>query len=224
MKVKNILDSIPVRVGLAISAAVILVVVVASLGSGTNPAVWVSELVDPSSGTRGEGTLLPVSGDSEGRLPATETVPPSGESGSGDAASGGRDDPAPPATPTAPSNPGDSSTQGPTMTVRIILWNDTEARALRDTKVTIGSATWTPARSAEASETGRLTRVPVGRELVLSVAPDGAGGKNIEVPVMLTPNMRGNSEEDAIHVAISDAKVRVVGTPVVDFDVSLDRR
>ena len=226
MKGKRIWDSIPVRVGLAVSAAVILVVVVASLGSGSNPVVCVSELVGPSPETRGEGTLLPVAGDSEGRLPVTPTAPPA----DGAATTEDPDDPARPTTPATPGAPGAAppagapAVDGPVMTVRIILWDDTDARALRDTAVSIGSASWTPERSSEASQTGRLTRVPVGQELILTVAPDGASGRSLEVPVLLNANMRGNSEEDAIHVAISDGQVRVVGTPVVDFDVSLDRR
>jgi hypothetical protein len=110
------------------------------------------------------------------------------------------------------------------LTVRIKWWNDTVEAPPTGFEVVMGDVTWKPSDISAESETGRLASAPLGSELFLDVYPDGRDGKRVRVPVELLAAMLPDSEEDAIHVAVSDDSVRVIGTPVLDFDVSTPRR
>jgi len=122
------------------------------------------------------------------------------------------DDPAtPPATP------------GVTMDLKILLWNDTDAKGPKNLEVAVGSVKWVLTDTAVPSVSGELAGLSVGTKLSLEVYPDGRSGKKIVVPILLTKDMRSGSEADAVHVEIKDDRVRVLGTPVENFDTSVDR-
>ena len=106
--------------------------------------------------------------------------------------------------------------------LRVIWWNDTVDTASTGAHVSMGYAVWDPDTDAD-SVRGLLKDVEVGQIVMLVVFPDGPDGIRIEVPLLLTPDMNPASDEDAVHVEVSDASVRVLGNPVDNFDVTFDR-
>lgn len=110
-----------------------------------------------------------------------------------------------------------------TMTVRILYWNDTESKPASALVVSIGDVKWSPADKEAESAVGSLAGLPFNQSLKIVVMPDGVGGKRIEVPVKFTTDMIADTAGDAIHVEVKDGTVRVLGTPVDNFDVTLDR-
>lgn len=127
-----------------------------------------------------------------------------------------------PANPPA-TNPPSEKPAAKTMTVRILYWNDTESKPAASLIVSIGDAKWSPADKDAKSAVGSLAGLPFNQSLKIVVMPDGVGGKRIEVPVKFTTDMIANTAGDAIHVEVKDGTVRVLGTPVDNFDVTLDR-
>jgi len=115
------------------------------------------------------------------------------------------------------------ATPGVTMDLRILLWNDTDAKAPKNLEVAVGSVKWVLADNSVPSVTGELAALAVGKKLSLEVYPDGRSGKKIVVPILLSKDMRSGSEADAVHVEIKDDRVRVLGTPVENFDTSVER-
>jgi len=220
MKLKRLLNSIPFRVAVAVLATGIVVFGIAALGSGGDPDRWVAQLTDPTPPADGGAVLRTVGGISPERVTATPTPPPTAGDQGPDGVQGDGGEPVSPGSPEAPGQPDPDPAVS---TVRVILWNDTQDSRLLGTEVILGQSNWRPKDSTDASQTGSLTLIPVGDLLTLQVYPDGRQGNRIDVEVKLTADMIDNSEEDAIHVAISDSKVRVLGTPIVDFDVDFDR-
>ncbi|MHB9004044.1 MAG: hypothetical protein ACYC6C_08255 [Coriobacteriia bacterium] len=126
-------------------------------------------------------------------------------------------------------SPGTPGTEAPSdepaakqMTARILYWNDTENRPA-SVVVSIGEAKWSPADSEARSAEGKLGELPFDKALKIVVMSDGPAGKRIEVPVRFTADMIADSTGDAIHVEVKDGTVRVLGTPVDNFDVTFDR-
>lgn len=110
-----------------------------------------------------------------------------------------------------------------TMTVKILWWNDTQARKPVGTVISIGDARWKPDVTA-LQDSGTLSGLPFGKQLTLVVFPDGPLGKKISVPVMFDEKtMKPNSDQDAIHVEIRDNAVKVLGNPVSNFEVVTPR-
>lgn len=132
------------------------------------------------------------------------------------------DDPVSPTTPSDTKDPAVAK-PGESMTLRILLWNDTESKAPKNLEVAVGSITWTPADPTVPNQSGDLAGVAVGKDLQLEVYPDGRTGKKIVVTIRLTPEMRSGSDADAVHVEVRDDQVRVLGTPVDNFDVTAKR-
>lgn len=122
-----------------------------------------------------------------------------------------------PADPVKPAVPGQS------MDLKILLWNDTDTKAPDGLEIAIGSVKWAPADPTLKSQSGELGAVAIGKVLDLEVYPDGRRGKKITVKIKLTAEMRSGSEADAVHVEVRDTQVRVLGTPVENFDVTVDR-
>ena len=106
--------------------------------------------------------------------------------------------------------------------VRIIFWNDTTAKARTSAVVVFGTSSFKPNTSAKFSR-GIIGPAPFKKKLELAVYPNGLGGKKIVVPFTVTPDMLPNSEQDAIHVAVSDSSVRVLGNAVFNFDQTFAR-
>lgn len=233
MRIRQVLDSIPVRVGLALLVTAGLVLGVATLGSEPDPARWLSDLSQQGDVPEDAAELARLPGEPDERV-TTVGADPAGNGGAPGVApdpqtpgvstdNGGAGQPAP-AEPVAPSRPGEKAPDGEVNTVRLLWWNDTETSPPVRFELVLASSEWRPDNSRAASQTGSLARIPVGERLMLQIFPDGRNGKQIDVPVEVTAEMMDNSEEDAIHVAVSDTSVRVVGTPVVEFSVLYARR
>lgn len=102
----------------------------------------------------------------------------------------------------------------------IKYWNDTVSKE-PDLLVTAASASWRP-RQGVAAEKGKLGPVPLGRAIDLVIYPDGASGKRIVVPVLLSASMDSN-DLDAVHIEVRDNRVRILGNPVQEADVVVPR-
>lgn len=184
-------------------------------GAATGKAQAPGAATPVSSGGATSGDDGSASGDSTGTGAGGSTT---GESGT---APGTGASTQPTTTPPAGETPGEPAAK--TMSLRILLWNDTSAKPVKSLSVAVGATTWSPADASVKSAVGSLAGLAFDTKLTLVVMPDGASGKRIEVPITFTPDMISNSEGDAVHVEIKDATVRVLGTPVDNFDVTQDR-
>lgn len=108
------------------------------------------------------------------------------------------------------------------MPVMVIFWNDTSSKKLTRAEVVIGASSFKPSVSAKSSRKN-LGPFAYGKKIDVIVYPDGRGGKEIVVPMMLDRQMIPKSEQDAIHVAISDKTVRVLGNAILNVDQSYPR-
>lgn len=246
MDIRKLSASTPFRVTAAIVLGVAVIAGLAFAGSGAQPAEWRSQLAqDPSDnviradgdrpggvGARAIAVLNETNPDAAGSDPVRVQGDGTGQDGGGGGTAGDTSgQTGTPGDPQGGSTGGDTDTpqdpgttpQGPVMTVRIKWWNDTVSTPPEAFQVILSQKTWSPSDMSADSETGRLTGIPVGSRIVLHIYPDGPDGTRIAVPVELIPAMLPDSEEDAIHVAVSDREVRVVGTPVLDFDVIAPR-
>ena len=140
--------------------------------------------------------------------------------GTGSAASG---------TGSSASGTGSKSTKGAVSTttasgmkIRLIFWNDTSSKPLKGTEIVAGSSSFKP-RTTSKNVRGATAALPYGKVVQLMVYPDGRTGKKITVPVMVFKDMLPNSEQDAIHIAISDGSVRILGNPVNSVDQTVPR-
>lgn len=121
------------------------------------------------------------------------------------------------------STPSDGTSATPTapvdgMMVGIIFWNDTEAKKARNVVISYGGSQFKPDVS-KASDTGSIGPCPYGETLVLKVYPEGTAGDAapLEFRFVVAKGMKADGDRDAIHVAMTDGSVRVLGNPVVDF-------
>ena len=105
--------------------------------------------------------------------------------------------------------------------IRILWWNDTVKNAPEDPEVVFGEKVFKPI-SGE-SDVGSIGAAEIGKELTLTVYPDGRSGKALKFTFEVTPDMTSDSEVDGIHVEVSDDKVRVLGNPVINFTQSQER-
>lgn len=181
-------------------------------------------VVDSGSSLDGENVTLATDADDA----------EDGSSGSGDGSGSDSDDAD--ASAGNPGSDGDSGsdsgtdsddTEEPvdpdaTMSVLVLFWNDTDAVDPVGARIAIEDASWSPDTSGE-SDAGSLAGLPFGEEIVLTIYPDGTEGAKLTVPVTFTPDMLPDSEQDGIHVEVSDEKVRVIGNAVANFDVAFDR-
>ena len=108
------------------------------------------------------------------------------------------------------------------MNVLLIFWNDSSSKRLKGTEVVIGKSSFKPSTSSKTSRRS-LGPLAFGKKIDVIIYPDGRGGKEIVVPVVVTRQMVANSEQDAIHIAISDKTVRVLGNAVINLDLSYPR-
>jgi hypothetical protein len=110
----------------------------------------------------------------------------------------------------------------PGMSVMVVFWNDTNSKNLSRAEVVIGSGSFKPGSSAKTARK-ILGPYAYGKKIDVIVYPDGRSGKEIVVPMVLDRQMVGKSEQDAIHVAISDKTVRVLGNAILNVDQSYPR-
>lgn len=102
-----------------------------------------------------------------------------------------------------------------TGTVVVKFWNDSSSKS-NDLEVRIGDAEWAPGRGT--SNATKLGPIPLSKTVDLTVYPEGEDGGSFIVPIVVTAAMSG-LDRDAIHVELRDAEVRVLGNPVVGFEV-----
>jgi hypothetical protein len=108
------------------------------------------------------------------------------------------------------------------MSVMVVFWNDTNSKKLSRAEVVIGAGSFKPGSSAKTARK-ILGPFAYGKKIDVIVYPDGRSGKEIVVPMMLDRQMAGKSEQDAIHIAISDKTVRVLGNAILNVDQSYPR-
>ncbi|MDP2232530.1 MAG: hypothetical protein Q8K89_02760, partial [Actinomycetota bacterium] len=210
-------------VGAAVAAVAVVAVGFALTGGG---GAWKSAL----KGTDGASSIAQIGGDSGSTTnssPKAVTTKPGSASGTNanpsDPGSGGGDQPSadgpsapnPSDTATKPADsngtpgdgtPGEGTPTVQSMTVRILWWNDTRSKAPENPEVIVGTSSFKP-DVAKESQSGALASLVIGRELTLVVYPDGPDGKKIVVPIQLNSDMVPDSDQDAIHVEVSDANV-----------------
>lgn len=170
--------------------------------------------------------LLGGGGATETSATARATVPTVSAGATGNAQKGGSA-----GTTTKPvgasgslTTPGNVST--PTVPVRIRVrvtwWNDTVNKKPTGCEIVLGSSAFKPDIS-QKKVVGAVGPAETDKPLELVVYPDGRSGKKVVVPIQLTRDMQPESEQDAIHVAVSDTEVRVLGSPVDNFDRTFPR-
>lgn len=214
----------------SVSTLVVLGAVWAVLGAtGTAPS-WMPTPFDTADGgaTGSSGTQSAVGEEPAPLRPASTGGAAAGDgSGTSTDDGAGTDDGATTDDPAGDDPAGDDAAgddAGDRMTLRILWWNDTEKVAPIGFEVAVGTVTWSPADAKAESGVGSLSGLEYGRELSLVVYPDGPSGTRVTVPILLTDDMVSNSDSDAVHVEVRDDTVRVLGTPVKNFDVTYDRR
>lgn len=111
---------------------------------------------------------------------------------------------------------GDGDGAAKTGTVIVKFWDDTSSRYKGGATIKLGDAVWSP--DAGESDTSKMGPVELGTTVTLYVYPDGQDGAEIAVPIVVTTAMSGR-DADAVHVELRDTEVRVLGNPVVNFEV-----
>lgn len=146
----------------------------------------------------------------------------SASAGGPGSAPGGSTNSGEPGDPTdAPSSGGsvdEPVAQADGMMVGIIFWNDTEAKKAKNVVISYGGSQFKPDVS-KTSDVGSIGPCPYGETLVLKVYPEGTAGDAtpLEFRFTVVKGMQTNGDRDAIHVAMTDGAVRVLGNPVIDF-------
>jgi len=179
-----------------------------STDSGLAPAERGAASSEESSGTT-DTTAQKTSTPAATSSTATTTGAPSG-SGAGSNSGG------------SGTSTGSNKPVAPGMPVMVIFWNDANSKKLTRAEVVIGASSFKPSASAKNSRKN-LGPFAYGKKIDVIVYPDGRGGKEIVVPMMLDQQMVPKSEQDAIHVAISDQTVRVLGNAILNVDQSYPR-
>lgn len=140
--------------------------------------------------------------------------------GTGSGGSGGTRAPSGGGTPGGGSG-GSTSTDPNAKTVRILWWNDTDAKAPVAPEVVFGSSSYKP--KAGKSDVGSVGPAKIGQTLTLTIYPDGRSGAAIKATFELTKDMSSNSDVDAIHIEVSDSQVRVLGNAIPNLVQSFSR-
>lgn len=179
--------------------------------SGERSADSTGAVVPDGTADKGTATVTPAADGNTGGAPGDKPAADKGDTTDDDA--NGSKDPADDGTKPA----------AKTVSIMILFWNDTEQKAPKGLEVAVGDVVWKLADPTAESATGELKGLVVGKKYELEVYPDGRNGNRILVPFEFAADMRSGSEADAIHVEVRDEQVRVLGTPVDNFDVSVDR-
>lgn len=212
---------------LVVSCVVVLAIAVAAglyQKAGKDPADLGLDKARTTEGASGAATGSPDSGDNPKRISSSSSPKPAGNlpGGSDSSNDDGSGDPGGPDDGTPPPDDGKPSDQGKTAVVEILWWNDTKNKAPEGCEVLFGTSSFKPSPGKD-SAVGSVSGVPVGTPSQLTIYPDGRGGKKLVVPFTFDSSMKPDSERDAIHVEISDTRVRVLGNPINGFDQSFDR-
>lgn len=186
-------------------------------GLGT-PGIEEADGTTSGEGAQGSVDATPGQKSTDASAPARPGT--NSKPGGGTSTNGGK--PSSPSTgsPSDPAKP--PAKPGETRKIKFIFWNDTNAKAPTGAEIwTSAYGSWKPTN--EQNWEVHVFTFPVGQPIDLIVYADGRSGKKITVPLSVSVEAVDNSDQDAVHVAVSDDKVRVLGGPVQDFDVSFDR-
>lgn len=208
------------RVGIAVAALLAISIVLAIAGTGESPGAVPEPLVAGANAAGVDAGAGAASADTS----ANPMAVVADDAEDGDAGPAASDDPATgdPATGDDPTPGDDPTTADGTVSVLVLWWNDTQDAPITGARVSIGAASWQPDLAADSAR-GTLVSVPVGEDIALVIEIDGEDGTHVEVPIRIEAGMTPGVERDAITVEVSDGSVRVLGNPVNNIDVSLDR-
>jgi hypothetical protein len=106
------------------------------------------------------------------------------------------------------------------MQIQLIWWNDTKSKPTASWQIVYGSTIIKPSGATGKAAFGPI---PFNKSAELVIYPDGPKGKKIVAPFTVTADMQPNSEQDAIHVEVSDSGVRVLGNPMHNVDQTYPR-
>lgn len=168
------------------------------------------------------GELPETSSTADPKSPTTETAAgDTGTSAGGSSASGGGS-----TSGGGSGSDGSGGSSAPVITrdIKVLWWNDTASNAPKGCEIVFAGNSFKPDYTAK-KDSGSIGPCPVGKVLKLEVYPDGraAGAKPIVVDFTVTKDMEPNSDVDAIHVEISDTRVKVLGNAVRNFQQSYAR-
>ncbi|MDZ4168899.1 MAG: hypothetical protein U1E26_04485 [Coriobacteriia bacterium] len=107
-------------------------------------------------------------------------------------------------------------------TIRIKWWNDTQANSPKNATIEFGGKSVKP--KAGKGDTLAIGPCAVGKDLKLTIYPDGPSGSKLVATFRVDASMVADSEQDAIHIEVRDDRVRVLGNPVPNFEQSFARR
>jgi hypothetical protein len=199
----------------------ILITLTGCSGSATKAELGIDKAASQIKRLLGGGSSV------ESSTTARTTVPTGSVAGTGTAAKGGSTGTAtgkPAGATGAPAAAGSpSAAPVPTqIRIRVIWWNDTVNKKPTGCEIRLGSSAFSPDIS-QKKDVGAVGPAVIDKPLGLVIYPDGRSGKKVVVPIQLTADMQPDSERDAIHVAVSDTEVRVLGSPVDNFDRTFPR-
>jgi len=106
-------------------------------------------------------------------------------------------------------------------TIRVNWWNDTSANSPKNPAISFNGKTIKP--KAGKSDVMTIGPCPVGKELKLTIYPDGTSGRKLVATFRVDASMVANSDQDAIHIEVRDERVRVLGNPIPNFEESFER-
>ncbi len=221
---RNLSHSRPRR--LVVVVVLMLALLLTACGRGDKEANLRLKDANTGAGVTQAGQSPTESVEATAGQPKSEAPAASAGGSKGDSASGGNSSGGTSSKGDAPSGNSSGSDKGATpqsgMKVRIMFWNDTNSKDPKGAEIIVGPTSYKPNTSSK-SGTGVIGPCAYGKTLTLVVYPDGRDGKKIEVPFKVTTSMEAASERDAVHVSISDDKVRVLGNAIDNFDQTFNR-
>lgn len=110
-----------------------------------------------------------------------------------------------------------------TFKLRVFWWNDTKARPAHSFELGWGSNGSWKADGTKSSQVTEIGPFPTGVRFELGVFPSGTSGDGWAAPLYISPQMISASDQDALHVEITDDGMKVLGNPVQNFEVDFPR-
>ena len=132
-----------------------------------------------------------------------------------------------PAPPPKPSPTSDIAKAEANLSLKLVVWDDTTYRPATNLEIwTKGLGSYFPDLTYGGDDTV-VGPYPVGGSFDLFIYPDGrpesTGGKEIKVTIITNNKMISESDRDAIHVDVSDAKVVVTNTGIEGIEKEFER-
>lgn len=180
-----------------------------SLGSG-DKAGKAGSSAGKASSTGGK------SGSSDGAARSTATTKTAGSGSTGGSGSQTNQASSSGGSSGGQNSSGNGKPGAKTVYVVVKYWNDCERQQPDELQLVLGDASWKP--KGEESQTGKIGPLAVGKTSTLVVYPDGPKGSKLVAKILFRKDMVA-SDRDAVHVEIRDERIRVLGNPVVGFEV-----